>query len=121
MAAGTVLRSPAAIAWPDGRVRVFAQLGNGTLGIVSQLGGTAKARWSGWAAAAGAMLGSPAVRVSSAGVPGAAVLAASGAMAAATYRNGSWTALAQLGGQFQGCRGAALPRPLRAAGAGVTC
>jgi hypothetical protein len=32
--------------------------------------------------------------------PGAAALAASGAMAAATYRNGSWTALAQLGGQF---------------------
>lgn len=103
-----------------GRVRVFAQLGNGTLGIVSQLGGTAKARWSGWAAA-GAMLGSPAGWVSSAGVPGAALLAASGAMAAATYRNGSWTALAQLGGQFRGCRGAALPRPLRAAGAGVTC
>jgi len=100
VAAGPVLRSPAAIAWPDGRVRVFAQLGNGTLGILSQRGGTAKARWSAWAAAAGAMAGSPAVWVSAAGVPGAAVLAASGAMAAATYRNGSWTALAQLGGQF---------------------
>ena len=57
-----------------------------------------KARWSAWAAAA--------------------VLAASGAMAAATYRNGSWTALAQVGGQLQA---SAVPRPLRAAGAGVTC
>ena len=46
------------------------------------------------------MAGSPAVWVSAAGVPGAAVLAASGAMAAATYRNASWSALASLGGQF---------------------
>lgn len=112
-----MLRSPAAIVWPDGRVRVFAQLGNGTLGILGQRGGTVKARWSAWAAA-GAMLGSPAVWVSAAGVLGTAVLAAAGAMAAATYRNGSWTALAQLGGQFQA---SAVPRPLRAAGAGVTC
>ena len=67
------------------------------------------------------MPSSPAVRVSAAGVPGAAVLAASGAMAAATYRNGSWTALAQLGGRFWAVRVAVLPRPLRAAGAAVTC
>ena len=52
------------------------------------------------ATTAGAMAGSPAVWVSAAGVPGAAVLAASSAMAAVTYRNGSWTALARLGGQF---------------------
>lgn len=100
VAAGTVLRSPAATGWPDGRVRVFAQLGSGTLGILSQLGGTAKARWSGWAAAAGAILGSPAAWVSAAGVPGAAVLAASGAMAAATCQSGRCTALTQLGGRF---------------------
>ena len=42
----------------------------------------------------------PRARPRAAGVPGAAVLAASGAMAAASYRNGSWTALTQLGGQF---------------------
>ena len=98
--AGTVLRSPAAIAGPDGRVRVLAQIGNGTLGVLRQKGRAGKARWSGWAAVAGAMLGSPAAWVNAAGVPGAAVLAASSAMAASVYRNGRWTALASLGGRF---------------------
>jgi hypothetical protein len=100
VAAGTVLRSPGAAVLPDGKVRVLAQLGNGTLGVLSQQGRTGRSRWSGWAAAAGGMLGSPAVWVDAAGVPGAAVLAATGTMASTTYRNGRWTALTQLGGQF---------------------
>jgi hypothetical protein len=100
-----VRRSPAAIRWPDGKVRVFAQLGSGQLGMIGQEGTAGTAGWSGWAQAGGTvpggtMLGSPAAWVSAGGVPAAGGLDGSLRMAATSFVGGAWGSWAEFGGRF---------------------
>jgi hypothetical protein len=99
--AGTaVARSPAAIRWPDGDVRVFAHLSTGALGYASQLGSSAASGWSAWTSAGGSILGSPAVWVSASGTPGAGALSPSLTVATTSYGSGAWTSWTELGGSF---------------------
>ncbi len=100
-----IRRSPAAIRWPDGNVRVFAQLVSGQLGVIGQRGQAATAGWSGWAQAGrtvpgGAMRGSPAAWVSASGVPAAGGLDGSLRMAAISYAGGAWGDWTEFGGRF---------------------
>ncbi len=100
-----IRRSPAAIRWADGRVRVFAQLTSGELGVIGQQGPSAAAGWSAWAPVGGVipgvrMLGSPAAWISAGGVPAAGVLDAGLRMAYSSFRGGRWGPWKELGGRF---------------------
>jgi Domain of unknown function (DUF1906) len=95
-----VRRSPAAIRWPDGQVRVFAQLAAGQLGVISQQGTSGAAAWSGWTPTGGSVLGSPAAWLSASAVPAAGGVDASLRMGSTSFAGGGWSAWAQFGGSF---------------------
>jgi hypothetical protein len=100
-----IRRSPAAIRWADGQIRVFAQLTSGQLGVISQHGTSGAAGWSAWAAVGsavpgGGLLGSPAAWISAAGVPAAGGLDAGLHMAASSFTSGAWSRWQEFGGQF---------------------
>jgi Domain of unknown function (DUF1906) len=100
-----IRRSPAAIRWPDGGVRVFAQLTSGQLGVISQQGTAGSAAWSAWAAVGGAvpggtMLGSPAGWISASGVPAAGALDGGLRMASSSFAGGAWSTWTEFGGHF---------------------
>jgi len=100
-----IRRSPAAIRWPDGDVRVFAQLTGGQVGMIGQQGGYGTAAWSGWAQVGGTVpggkvLGSPAAWISASGVPAAGGLGASLRMASSSFAGGAWSGWTEFGGHF---------------------
>ncbi len=100
-----VRRSPAAIRWADGQVRVFAQLTSGQLGLITQQGPAGTAAWSSWTPVGGAipggrLLGSPAAWVSAGGVPAAGGLDASLHMAYSSFTGSAWTRWKEFGGRF---------------------
>ncbi len=100
-----ILRSPAAIRWPDGNVRVFAQLTGGQVGMIGQQGAPGTDAWSGWTQVGGTvpggkLLGSPAAWISASGVPAAGGLDASLRMASSSFAGGAWSTWTEFGGQF---------------------
>jgi hypothetical protein len=95
-----IRRTPAAIRWPDGLVRVYAQLASGRLGMISQQGPAGKAVWSGWSSIGGNVLGSPAAWISASGVPAAGGVDARLRMGSTSFVDGEWSAWAQFGGSF---------------------
>ena len=105
-----IRRSPAAIRWPDGLVRVFAQLTSGQLGVIGQQGTGGTAAWSGWTSVGGALpgggvpggkaLGSPAAWISASGVPAAGALDASRRLASSSFSAGAWGSWTEFGGSF---------------------
>ena len=95
-----VRRTPAAVRWPDGQVRVFAQLGTGQLGVITQQGTAGPAAWSGWTSTGVSVLGSPAAWISASGVPAAGGVDARLRMGSTSFVDGEWSAWAQFGGSF---------------------
>jgi Domain of unknown function (DUF1906) len=97
--------TPAAIRWPDGQVRVFAQLASGQLppgqlGVISQQGTSGPAAWSGWTTTGATTLGSPAAWISASGIPAAGGVDARLRMGSTSFASGKWSAWTRFGGGF---------------------
>jgi Domain of unknown function (DUF1906) len=92
--------SPAATAWPGGKIAVLARLSGGRLGYAVQSGGGSAPAWAGWATVSGSVLGSPAAWLGPGGEPQAAVLDARLRLAAAGYSAGDWSSWTELAGGF---------------------
>jgi hypothetical protein len=95
-----IRRTPAAMRWPDGRVRVYAQLTSGQLGVIGQQRDAGSAAWSGWTSIGGSVLGSPAAWISAGGVPAAGGIDASLRMGSTSFTGGEWSDWAEFGGSF---------------------
>jgi hypothetical protein len=95
-----IRRTPAAIRWPDGLVRVYAQLASGQLGVIGQLRTAGDAPWSGWTSIGGHVLGSPAAWTSAGGVPAAGGINASLRMGSTNFTGGEWSDWREFGGSF---------------------
>jgi hypothetical protein len=95
-----VSSDPAVVSMPNGHLEVFARLGDGTLGAVSQLSTTDFGRWSGWTSLGGTLGGPPVTAVNANGQPEIFALARNGGLIHDPYRNGSWAGWSALpGGQ----------------------
>jgi tRNA A-37 threonylcarbamoyl transferase component Bud32 len=91
---------PAVVSMPGGHLEVFARLGNGGLGAVSQLSAADLGRWSGWTSLGGTLGGPPVTAVNGNRLPEIFALAPNGSLMHDPYRNGSWAGWSALpGGQ----------------------
>ena len=83
-----IRRTPAAVRWPDGLVRVYAQLASGQLGVIGQQGTAGAAAWSGWTPIGDSVLGSPAAWISASGIPAAGGIDATLRMGSTSFAGG---------------------------------
>jgi hypothetical protein len=95
-----IKQSPAAAAWPGGRVVVLSRLANGRLGYILQTGSTGSAGWTSWNSISGKVLSSPAGWLNASGVPEAAVLISNGRLAVSRYLATGWTSWRKAGSGF---------------------
>jgi hypothetical protein len=95
-----VRRTPAAVRWPDGLVRVYAQLASGQLGVIGQRGTAGAAAWSGWTPIGDSVLGSPAAWISASGIPAAGGIDATLRMGSTSFAGGGWSEWTDFGGSF---------------------
>jgi hypothetical protein len=89
---------PAVIALPDGRLEVFARLGDDSVGTATQLGTTAASGWSNWSSLGGDIAGPPVVALNSDGDPELFAVDAYGGLANSYFEDGSWQSWAELPG-----------------------
>jgi hypothetical protein len=100
----TVTGSPAAAAWPVGRVIVYAKLATGQVSYIRQDGTSAAAAWSAWspipAAPGGQAAGSPLGWLNTPGAASVAIVDRSGKLAVSSDGGTGWSAWTQVGSGF---------------------
>lgn len=91
--------SPAVVAWPDGRLEVFALLGDARIGYASQSATSAGGTWSGWTSLGGQVTGPPAAALDATGHPQVFAATAGHQLVHDYYRTGTWAGWAQAPGK----------------------
>lgn len=91
--------SPAAVAWPDGHLEVFALLSDAHVGYVSQSSTSGGGTWTGWTSLGGPVTGPPAVALDATGHPQVFAATAGHLLVHDYYLNGSWAGWAQAPGK----------------------
>jgi serine/threonine protein kinase len=91
--------SPAAVAWPDGHLEVFALLSDAHVGYVSQSSTSAGGTWTGWTSLRGPVTGPPAVALDATGYPQVFAATAGHLLVHDYYLNGNWAGWAQAPGK----------------------
>jgi hypothetical protein len=95
----TITRSsPAAIAWPDGHLEVFALVSDSHVGYVSQSSTSGGGAWTGWSSLAGPVTGPPAVALDATGHPQVFAASAGRLLVHDYYLNGHWAGWVQAPG-----------------------
>ena len=91
--------SPAAVAWPDGHLEVFALLSGAHVGYVSQSSTSGGGTWTGWTSLGGPVAGPPAVALDATGHPQVFAATAGRLLVHDYYLNGHWAGWVQAPGK----------------------
>ncbi len=91
--------SPAAVAWPDGHLEVFALLSDAHVGYVSQSHTSGGGTWTGWTSLGGPVTGPPAVALDATGHPQVFAATAGRLLVHDYYLNGNWAGWGQVPGK----------------------
>ena len=91
--------SPAAVAWPDGHLEVFALLSDAHVGYVSQSSTSGGGTWTGWTSLGGPVTGPPAVALDATGHPQVFAATAGRLLVHDYYLNGNWAGWGQVPGK----------------------
>jgi len=91
--------SPAAVAWPDGHLEVFALLSDARVGYVSQSSTSGGGTWTGWTSLGGPVTGPPAVALDATGHPQVFAATAGRLLVHDYYLNGHWAGWIQAPGK----------------------
>jgi hypothetical protein len=91
--------SPAAVAWPDGHLEVFALLSDAHVGYVSQSATPGGGTWGDWTSLGGPVTGPPAVALDATGHPQVFAATAGRLLVHDYYLNGHWAGWVQAPGK----------------------
>ena len=91
--------SPAAVAWPDGHLEVFALLSDAHVGYVSQSSTSGGGTWTAWTSLGGPVTGPPAVALDATGHPQVFAATAGRLLVHDYYLNGHWAGWVQAPGK----------------------